>query len=124
MRKWTTFKPSQSRYRRSGVRVMLNKRKELIFSEEAFDRLGKPEAVKLMFDVGYCLIGVKAEDPTDPDSVKMQHVSGKRVKKVGAGGFCSIFNIHPVESCTFTDITIEEGVMVLDFKSVTRDRQR
>jgi hypothetical protein len=102
------------------MKVLLNRRFELIFSAKAFEMLGKPAAVKLMFDVGQSQIGVMAEDPYSDaafDMIKRQNGSSRYIP---ARGFCYQFLIQVEETVAFNNIRMEESVMILDLNSSTR----
>lgn len=124
MRVWTTHIRSDHSRLYRGMKVLLNRRFELIFSVKAFEMLGKPAAVKLMFDVGQSQIGVMAEDPYSDaafDMIKRQNGSSRYVP---ARGFCYQFLIQIDATIAFNNIRMEEGVMILDVRSATRVENR
>lgn len=107
-----------------GVRVLLNRRKELIFSGKAYEMLGKPVAVKLMFDVQNCQIGVAAEDPNSVTAHELVKRRNGVSRYVQTGGFCDEFLIRNEVTIAFNNIRLEESVMILDLKSCSYAQRR
>lgn len=124
MRVWTTHVRSDHSRLYRGMRVLLNRRFELIFSEKAFEMLGKPTAVKLMFDVQQSQIGVMADDPQSAAAYEFVKRRNGSSRYIQARGFCYQFLIRVEETVAFNNIRMEDGVMILDLLSSTRVENR
>lgn len=81
--------------------------------------LGKPVAVKLMFDIQNCQIGVVAEDPNSETAHEMVKRRNGVSRYVQIGGFCDQFLIQNMTTIAFNNIRLEESVMILDLRSCT-----
>lgn len=113
MPNWETFTLQGSR----GVtemRVSLNARGVFTLNQLAFDELGNPEAVELLFDRAEKLVGLKAVDKNLKHAIKVRKQGKNKSYLIGAKAFCKYYKIDVSKTVRFEDITMENGVMVLD----------
>ena len=95
-------------------------RGEIYLNKIAWDALGCPEAVELMFDIGRGVIGIKPVDPWKPNSFPIRHKKGKSGKCIRASPFAVHFAIRPRRTILFNKAEIDEdGVMSLPLESIT-----
>jgi hypothetical protein len=87
----------------------------------AYDALGRPDAVELMFDPPTAVIGMRAVDPARRNAFPVKpHTSG-RYKRVSAGPFCAQFRIKVKGTVLFDRAEIGPGgILELPINSVVR----
>jgi hypothetical protein len=124
MTDWQEFDGGEFLERRVRPRVTLNIDGEIYFGKRAYEELGRPEAVKLYFDVAQSRIGVKAV-PHGEKTFKIAFPSQSRMYgHARAATFCKYYGIKPEARIEFQDVTIDaDGMMVLDLKTARRVRR-
>lgn len=118
---WTKF-PGRphGRYRSEGLRVTMSPKGELYINEKAWDALGRPAFVELMFDRGRRMIGLAAADPRfNPEAFPVIHKSGTKGKIIRASAFCTHFLIKMARTGLFNEVDVENGVMTLALDTVS-----
>lgn len=118
---WTKF-PGRphGRYRRDGVRVTLDSRGVIYMNEKAWNELGRPEAVEIMFDKTRRVIGLVPADSRLPEAFPVKDKKGTRGKIISASAFCTHFLIKMMRTGLFNEVEVDEdGVMSLTLDSVS-----
>lgn len=118
MPNWETFTLQGAR----GVmekRVSLNVRGVFTLNQLAYDELGKPDAVELLYDKEAHLIGLKPSDRTIKYSYEVRRQGENKSYLIGARAFCSYYGIDLTSTRRFDEVTIIDGVMVLDTTKMT-----
>lgn len=121
LKHWTPFrgKPNTS-IRSDGIRVTLSPHGVIYMNSKAWDALGSPEAVELMFDPGRRVIGLKPIHPWEPYSFPVMHKNSANGKVIYASPFCVDINVRPKRTVVFNQAHMEEdGVMELPIDSIT-----
>ncbi|MFT3743938.1 MAG: hypothetical protein QM785_06540 [Pyrinomonadaceae bacterium] len=117
---WTKFngKPNSS-IRNEGIRVTMGKRGEFYLNKAAWEALGEPEAVELMFDLGRAVIGMQKVDPWVEDTfpVKAKNTSSGRI--IRANPFVVHHQIKPPRTVIFNKAHMDEGVLSLPLQAIT-----
>ena len=120
---WQEFDGGEFLERRVRARVTMDTRLQIYLGKVAFEALGRPEAVKLLFDVGGSRIGVRPV----PRGEKTFGVVRRRDGPYGyvrANTFCRYYGIKPEAPIEFKDVGIDtDGIMVLDLKTARRIRR-
>ena len=113
MAKWETFKFHGSR----GVaerRVSLNTRGVFTLNQIAFDEIGNPVAVEMLYDREARLIGLKPSTLEVEYAVKVRQQGKNKSYLIGAKSFCQYYKLDVTDTIRFTDIDLEDGMLVLD----------
>ena len=121
---WEEFDGGEYREQKLRMRVTLNASFNLYFGVNAFQVLGRPEAVKLFFDAADSRIGVKAVPP-GPKTFRLVRATGEGdYFNARAYTFCKHYGIKPEATIEFQNVEISaDGFMVLDLKTARRLRR-
>ena len=125
MTDWQEYNGGEFLERRVRPRVTLNIDGGIYFGTAAYEALGRPEAVKLYFDVSGSRIGVKPV-PQGEKTFKIVHPNGSTCTygHARAATFCKYYGIKPEARIEFLDVHIDaDGIMVLDLKTARRVRR-
>lgn len=106
------------------MRVSLHKKGNFALNKAAYDALGEPKAVILLFDKDNKAVGLKA---VDPDTVRHAYsVRGQNNSKsylIGAIAFCQHYDIDATQSKVF-EPELVDGVLVLELDKAMGIPQR
>lgn len=98
--------------------MTLAHRGQLSLNEAAFNGLGRPKAVELMYSRTDRVIGIRAVDPAEPHA----YVPRTAVKNQGRGpyiisgaAFFSHFDIRVDQTTRYT-VTVQDDILVIDLK--------
>src|SRR5947209_6574280 len=93
--RWERFEGQQYRHRaRREPRVTLGKKGTFYLNGDAFEVLGAPGAVELLYDGNRRIIGLKPTDPRKRNAfVVKQHGTGS-YKRISAAAFCQHFRLR------------------------------
>lgn len=86
---------------------------------KAWDALGRPRAVEMMFDKGRAVIGLRPADPLLPAAFPVKDKKGTSSKVISASAFCTHFLIRMMRTALFRHVEVdEEGVMSLHLDAI------
>jgi hypothetical protein len=113
--KWEKFNGRPfGKLARDEVRVTLAPRSVIYLNGRAFEALGRPGSVELMFDGNRRIIGVTPTDRRHSNAFPVVNHTGNYYR-ISAAAFCQHFRIKPRATMLFQHIDIDnEGVMHLD----------
>lgn len=119
---WTLFEGTPfGRRRRSEPRVTLNVLGQICMNAIAYETLGAPQAVEMMYDGNRRLIGVRACDARKRHAFKVSSWGNSSYKRILAAAFCQHFRLKWDSTLQFEKIDLErEGMMILDLNCVSR----
>lgn len=120
VRQWEEF-PVGSDRRRGGpmLHVTLNRKGEIMIGAKAFEWLGEPEAVVLLFDRRNHTIGVVPSEPNATNAFIPVRKKDCRHRLVRANLFCRHHNIYIPRTAAFGNPQIdEEGILLLDLRTL------
>jgi hypothetical protein len=118
---WTRF-PGRphGRFRRDGVRVTMGPKGVIYMNEKAWDELGRPEAVEMMYDKLRRTIGLIPSDPDVPEAFPVKDKPGTRGKVISASAFCTHFLIKMMRTGLFNEVEVDsDGVMSLSLDTIS-----
>ncbi len=121
IRHWTEF-PGRphARYRSDGVRVTIARDGMIYMNKHAWEQLGRPKAVKMMFDKLNQIIGLVETDPRLPDAFPVKDKRKTTSKTVSASAFCTHFLIKMMRTGQFNRVEVDDdGVMNLYLDSLS-----
>ncbi len=118
---WTEFEGSPNRVDRETPRVTLNSRGVMLLNRVAYDALGMPAAVKLLFDENRKVIGLKPEDIRRVNAFPVKQKDKFYNRTIHASPFCKHFGIRIERTVLFNEVDVtSEGVMKLELgKTIT-----
>ncbi len=116
-RNWDTFEGRQySTSARKELRVTLGQKGTFYLNGIAFEVLGSPPAVEMLYDSNGRVIGLKPTDGRKRNAFVIKH-HGKsgNYKRISAAAFCTHFRIRTQETVLFEGVDLDnDGVMLLD----------
>lgn len=112
---WDIFTGKQFGYVTKGVRVTLGSRGTFYMNKAAFEALGSPVAVEMLFDTGRRRIGLRPVHPMSPHGFKIMPHSKGGYHRLSAASFCHHHSIFFKGTLLFHEVTIDDhGMMRLD----------
>lgn len=121
-RQWEVFTGKASgRAVESEVRVTLG-RNTFYLNGKAFEALGSPGAVEMMFEGDERVIGLRPVDPGRRNAFRVrQHGNTGNYKRIPASVFCRHFRLDTRRTVLFDQPDIDnDGVMLLDLNSTIK----
>lgn len=109
---------------RGVARVTLQRDGALLLNELAFEQIGRPEAVELMFEAGRRRIGLKAIDASEDHAFPVTKLKRMSQWVVRASPFFVHHKIKSDRTMLFGKVEMTaDGVMALDMASVVAVRR-
>lgn len=96
------------------LHVTVNAQGEFLLGVAAFDRLGRPDAVVILFDKANRVIGMKPAHPRISNAYPLRTSVNGRHRLVRANRFCRQHQIKFDRRLAFESPKIEDGVLILD----------
>ena len=118
-RQWEIFTGrSSARADESDMRVTLG-RNTFYLNGKAFEALGSPGAVEMMFEGNERIIGLRPVDPGQRNAFRLrQHGKTGNYKRIPASAFCRHIRLDTRSTVLFDEPEIDnDGRMVLDLNS-------
>ena len=121
-RKWTVYQGGPNNGERLAVRVTLNSRGVMLLNKAAYECMGSPGAVELLFDEEEGVIGLKPKDLRHQNAfpLKSKWVDKKKYqyRLISASPFCKHFDIKPKGTILFTQPDMDnDGTLLLALES-------
>lgn len=117
IRQWDVFKADIKPGKRYEPLVTLQAKGVLWFNPAAYELLGRPAAVELMFDKLNGSIGIKAVPADSPHAVAIRRANSGDSRAISAATFCVYYGIRYENSLRFRNIRLDhDGILVLDLK--------
>jgi hypothetical protein len=117
-RNWDIYDRGHDRTPPGGLYVSMNSKGEIVLNAAAFEKLGAPKAVTMMFDMETSTIGLRPTSPLMPNAHPVALKEGNR-RRVGAPGFVRKYDIKLDGTIKFRTPAIEDGILVLDLKKIS-----
>jgi hypothetical protein len=131
---WTIFEGGPNQRMRSEARVTINTKRNILLNLKAFQLIGSPGTVELLWDDFTRTIGIRPRDAQYANAFPV-HVHGKgkltptggskyNYRTIYAAPFCRHFNVRPTKTLMFINLDLDdEGVLMLDLaKAITVGR--
>lgn len=122
---WETFEGRQYQHRaRREPRVTLGRKGTFYLNGDAFEVLGEPGAVELLYDGNRRIIGLKPTDPRKLNAFVIKHHGTGRYKRISAAAFCQHYRLRLDGTYLFDGVDLDhDGVLLLDMaKMITVGR--
>ena len=118
--RWPEFQGGSSLARRDGPRVTLNNRGVMLLNRTAYEALGMPAAVKLLYDEDRRCIGLKPHDVRHTNAFPVRQKDKWHNRVIQITSFCRHFGIDIRRTVLFNEIDIDpEGMMRLELNRTT-----
>ncbi len=120
-RAWEEYKFGAAQAER--LHVTLNPKGEIMIGAMAFGKMGRPDAVVLLYDRETDSIGLKPTHPKTPNSYPMVTKKNGRHRVVRAARFCRDYGIKFDRLMVFNAPKLEGEVLVLELRETRPYRQ-
>jgi hypothetical protein len=123
IRQWMEYEVKPRTVDRDRAYASLSKEGILAFNRKAHEKMGSPEAVVLLYDPRYKVIGLKPANPERPNAypLRQRYKTGRNASRVMlavyATGFFKLHDLKPECTIAFYDPKFESGVLELDIQS-------
>lgn len=113
---WSTFEGRPFGYKaKREVRVTLGQKGVFYLNGVAYDALGQPAAVEILYEGNRRIIGLKPVDLRKHNAFPIKIHGTGTYKRISAAAFCQHFRIKLRETVLFDGADLnDEGVMLLD----------
>ena len=112
---WTEFQGGPNRADKDKARVTLNNRGVMLLNKTAYEALGMPAAVKLLYDEDRRVIALKPEDIRRSNAFPVKQKDKYYNRTIHVTPFCRHFGIDIRRTVLFNEIDIDrEGMMRLE----------
>jgi hypothetical protein len=91
---------------------------QIALTEAAYEELGRPAAVELLFDAERQRIGLRPASPENPNSYPVRQPKSLRMRYVGVKKFANLHGIDLSRKRCFAVFT-EDGILVIDLLGKT-----
>ena len=118
---WIEFEGSPNCLERDKPRVTLDSRGVLLLNKLAYDALGMPSAVKLLYDEDRRVIGLKPEDIRRANAFPVKLKDKYHNRRISISPFCKHFGLDIRRTILFNEVDFNnDGVMKLELnKTIT-----
>ena len=107
------FQGKQTTTGRKEIRVSLNSKKVFVLNPKAYQALGSPDAVKLFFDEGRKIIGMRAATTEQPNAFTLKRCAGRH-QMIYAATFCTHFGIRVEGTVKFLNPEMDGDMLTLE----------
>ena len=123
---WENFDDGPVRSTKERIHITLNGEGKIFFNKKAWEALGSPDGVALMYDRRQKLIGVRASLLNRRETYLLRRKQRKFSGWViNAANFCRRFGINPSETLAFSDAKVDnDSVLLLDLNEVHSVKKR
>ena len=125
-RDWTEYETGPTVRRRDRMHVTVNARGVILLNHKAFETLGSPEAVRLLYDKRYSVIGICPSAVGSENSLALNSKGKTAHRLIYAIGFCRHFGLGFKETVAFPTPELDNnGILQLEVhKGVVTGRKR
>ncbi|MBP9663172.1 MAG: hypothetical protein KBD94_01020 [Pyrinomonadaceae bacterium] len=109
MKHWTVFEGRPNGAARGLPRVTLAPNSTILLNEPLWIRMGRPEAVELMFDAPNRLIGMRRTDPKRTNAFPLKKKARSSYHTISAGAFLQHFGIRVERTTLLAPVEVETG---------------
>jgi hypothetical protein len=113
--------PNFEKFRRSNITsgavpmVAIHQRGVFAFNEQAFEALGKPEAIELFYDRDETIIGLQGAPRNSPDSYAVRHHT-KHSSQIAGQSFLEFYDIPPEVRGRRYRAELQGGMLTVDLR--------
>jgi len=115
-REWAEYKGEPRAAKRDRVYVSLCPEGNIVFNRFAFEALGEPAHVVLLFDEKTSAIGLRAASLEARNGFKVRTTSRGSTKVVHCSRFLRETGVKIERTVSFPTACVEDGVLVLELK--------
>lgn len=117
---WENFDDGEPHYSRDRIHVTISSFGKIYFNQKAFEALGSPDGVALMYERRKSVIGVRASTLHQSGAYRLRFrrkTDNGRI--ISAINFCKRFSICPEETLAFPSAEVnKDGILILDLNDI------
>ena len=118
---WIEFNDANYDALHGAPRVLLNSKRIFRLNGKALELLGKPAAVRFLFDAARRRIGIRAEDAAKPHAFRVLPAAAGTTSIVRGASFCKRFGIKPEFTLAFQGVQVDgDGTLILELDTARR----
>lgn len=123
--RWEIYEEGETKPFSDRVHVSINRKGVMFVNGNAYQKLGKPEAVVLLFDRKEKIIGLNPAPTSVKGAFRLKDHSKGRHRIINAAPFCRKFGIRIDATSAFVQPRLDsDGILLLDLKSIVPARAR
>ena len=123
--RWEIYEEGETKPFSDRVHVSINRKGVMFVNGTAFELLGRPEAVVLLFDRKEKVIGLNPAPASVKGTFRLKDHSKGRHRIINAAPFCRKFGIRIDGTSAFVQPWLDDhGILLLDLKSTVPARAR
>jgi len=119
-RDWQVYEDGPFYSPKGSIRVTLNAVGEVMINRQAFEAMGRPEALVPMFDEKNGVIGLQPTARHMPNGFPVRPGSYSGNRRLNIRRFCLRHEIRVEYTVRFRTPEIENGILVLDLRKLVR----
>lgn len=96
----------------------MNQVGDIVVNAHAYDEMGRPEAVMLLFDPATDTIGLKPTSRMMPNAFAVRKKNGYGHRRIGANRFAKRHDIRLDGTVRFRTATVEDGIFVMSLRDI------
>lgn len=114
---WEDFEAGPTQPVTERIHVTLSPRNVILLNGNIYDRMGKPEAVVLMFDKLHSMIGLRPTHADRPGAFPVKQKGRGRHRLIRATPFCKHYGIKVDRHTAFIEPEVDaDGILKLDLR--------
>ncbi len=118
---WEEFAMGPIPSKADRVYVSVNYKGQFLLSKGAFQALGEPQAVALLFNRWLFKIGIRPCSPFAPNAFPLKPRQKAHSRLIHASTFCRNYGIKPPHTLAFHGIEVDkDGILTLDLTKTSR----
>jgi hypothetical protein len=120
IRKWTEYESGPRTVMRDRVHVTLNPRGVILLNGKAYEMIGSPEAVVLLYDERYSVIGLNPATGNIRNAFPLAQKGNHSHRLIYGSGFCRRFGLNHKKTIVFKNVEVDQdGILQLDLHKAT-----
>src|SRR2546422_209846 len=117
-RNWMEFDEGPLKAAADETYASMNQEGEIIVNAHAFNEMGRPEAVVLLFDPDTDTIDLKPASRLMPNAFAVRKKGESGHRKIGATRFAKRHDIRLEGTVRFRTAAVEDGIFVLSLRNI------
>ena len=122
---WIEFNDDHHYSDKENPRVTLDAKRHFRLNSKALDLLGRPDAIRFLFDAGRNRIGIRPDSPENRRAFRLVPSKTGATCFIRAFAFCNRFGIKPEFNVAFQGVHLDgDGTLILDLTTAKRKAAR
>ena len=123
-RDWIEFDEGPEKAAAGEIYASMNKEGEILVNGPAYDEMGSPEAVTLLFDPATDTIGLRPASRRMPNAFLVRKKGDSGHRRIGAKRFAKKYEISLDGTVRFRNAAVEDGILVLSLRNIQNIKRK